>query len=175
MVSPPTTLATPSEIKPTAYPSPSEIGSAMMELDKVAHWLGIKLHEVRAGYAVLSMVVRPEMANGHGICHGGLIFTLADTAFAYACNSYNHICLASACSIDFLRPAPLGAVLQATAVEQSRLGRQGVYDVSVHLKNPESSPSGTNDLLIALFRGKSAQIKGTILPMPEDTINSSVK
>jgi acyl-CoA thioesterase len=94
------------------------------------------------------------MLNGHDICHGGFIFTLADSAFAYACNSYNQNTVASACHIDFLAPAKQGDTLQAEAVERSLSGRTGVYDVTVR------THTGTT---IALFRGKSYRIRGEVI------------
>ncbi|MEO0002459.1 MAG: hypothetical protein RLZZ22_151, partial [Pseudomonadota bacterium] len=103
--------------------------------------------------ATLRMRVRPDMANGHHICHGGMIFTLADTAFAYACNSYNQNTVASACHIDFLAPAHEGDLLEAQAIERSAAGRTGVYDVTVSVVGGKT---------VALFRGKSARIKGEV-------------
>ena len=92
------------------------VAEAMWSRDQAAQALGMAIVEVRPGYAVLTMKVRPDMVNGHHICHGGLIFTLADTAFAYACNSYNHNTVASACHIDFLSPGKEGDLLEAEAV-----------------------------------------------------------
>ena len=99
------------------------------------------------------MVVRPDMVNGHQTCHGGMIFSLADTAFAYACNSYNLSTVASACHIDFLAPGREGDVLEAVAVERSAAGRTGVYDVTVSVVGGKT---------VALFRGKSYRIKGEV-------------
>lgn len=121
--------------------------------DRVSDALGIKLIEVRPGYARMQMSVREDMVNLHGTAHGGMVFTLADSAFAYACNSHNKVAVASSCSIDFLRPAHLGEMLAATAVEQALIGRGGVYDVRVENNKGE---------LVALFRGKSTQVRGTI-------------
>ncbi|MDE2418930.1 MAG: hydroxyphenylacetyl-CoA thioesterase PaaI, partial [Burkholderiales bacterium] len=101
-----------------------------------------------------TMQVRPDMVNGHHICHGGLIFTLADSAFAYACNSYNLNTVASACHIDFLAPAREGDVLEATATERSATGRTGVYDIEVKVQGGKQ---------VALFRGKSYRIKGEVI------------
>jgi acyl-CoA thioesterase len=141
-----------------AKPTVEQVGAAMMSRDVTAQWLGIALDEVRAGYARMHMRVRPEMANGHGLCHGGLIFSLADTAFAYACNSHNQVALASSCMIDFLSPGQVGDVLSAEAVEQVLRGRHGVYDVRIANQQGE---------IIAMFRGKSAQIKGSVVPTVE--------
>jgi acyl-CoA thioesterase len=102
----------------------------------------------------MSMVVKPEFLNGHSICHGGLMFTLADTAFAYACNSGNISTVASGCSIEFLKPVNVGDVLTATARVVLQSGRHGVYDIEV--KNAANET-------VVLFRGKSAQIKGSVV------------
>jgi len=126
---------------------------ALMARDNASAALGIKLIEVRPGYARMQMTVRSDMVNIHGTAHGGMVFTLADSAFGYACNSHNKIAVASGCSIDFLRPAHLDETLTATAVEQTVIGRNGVYDVRVENNKGE---------LVALFRGKSAQIRGTV-------------
>jgi len=126
---------------------------AMWREDRASKWLGIKIEEVRPGYARLSMRVTPHMINGHDLCHGGMIFTLADSTFAYACNSHNHRTVAAGCSIEFLVPAHLGDLLTAEGVEQARAGRSGVYDMKVTNQQGE---------LIALFRGKSASIKGKL-------------
>ena len=127
---------------------------AMYARDRAAQALGIQIQAIRPGFAVLSMKVRSDMVNGHHICHGGMIFTLADTAFAYACNSYNKNTVASACNIDFLAPGREGAMLAAEAQEQSLSGRTGVYDVTVR------DDSGR---VIALFRGKSYRISGEVI------------
>lgn len=128
--------------------------SALHQHDHTAKWLGIDIADSRPGEARLTMQVTQNMLNGHGICHGGMIFTLCDTAFAHACNNTNHNTVASGCHIDFLAPAKQDDVLTASATERSRSGRTGVYDVQVH--NQDSA-------LIALFRGKSYQIKGSLL------------
>lgn len=124
---------------------------AMWAGDHASKWLGMKIEKVKAGYARLSMRVTREMVNGHDTCHGGMIFTLADSSFAYACNSHNQRAVAANCSIDFLAPARLGDVLVATAVEQVRAGRAGVYDIRIENQAGET---------IASFRGRSAAIKG---------------
>lgn len=127
---------------------------AMWQRDHAAKALGIRIETVKPGASRLTMLVRQDMVNGHAICHGGLIFTLADTAFAYACNSYNINAVASACNIDFLAPAHLGDSLIAEAVERSQSGRTGVYDITV------SNAAGKT---IALFRGKSYRIQGEVI------------
>ena len=126
---------------------------AMWSRDAVAHAMAMERVEVAPGQAKMRMRVRPDMVNGHHICHGGLIFTLADTAFAYACNSYNLNTVASACQIDFLAPGREGDLLEAVAVERSASGRTGVYDVTVSVVGGKT---------VALFRGKSARIKGEV-------------
>lgn len=136
--------------------SPTAVAAAMFAKDTTAHDLGMQLLEVGAGTATLTMKVRESMTNGVHTAHGGYIFTLADTAFAYACNSGNQFAVAADCSIQFLRPAFAGEVLQAVATETAVVGRTGVYDVIV--------TEVTSGNIIATFRGKSAQIKGTHLP-----------
>lgn len=130
------------------------VADSMWSRDRATQALGMRIEAIRPGYARISMPVREDMLNGHHICHGGLIFTLADTAFAYACNSYNKNTVASACHIDFLAPGREGDTLQAEAVEQSASGRTGVYDVTVR--------DGEGRTL-ALFRGKSYRISGEVI------------
>ena len=117
--------------------------------------MGMTILTCEPGRAVLRMTVRELHLNGHQICHGGFIFTLADSTFAFACNSYNKAAVAAGCSIEFLKPAKLGDVLTCEGVEQTLSGRHGIYDMRV-----------TNQLgeTIAMFRGKSAQIQGTVIP-----------
>lgn len=126
---------------------------AMYSRDRAAQALGLKIVRVEPGASLLTMVVRSDMVNGHHICHGGMIFSLADTAFAYACNSYNRNTVASACHIDFLAPAKEGETLEAEAVERSASGRTGVYDITVRV----------GSRIIALFRGKSYRINGEVI------------
>ena len=114
----------------------------------------MRIAEVGPGYAVMTMMVRRDMVNGHAICHGGFIFSLADSAFAFACNSYNLNTVASGCAIDFVAPAREGDVLTAFALERSASGRTGVYDIEV--KNQRGEP-------VAFFRGKSYRIKGHVI------------
>ena len=127
---------------------------AMWSRDRAAQALGMKIVRVQPGAALLTMLVRGDMVNGHHICHGGMIFSLADTAFAYACNSYNKNTVASACHIDFLAPAKEGETLEAEAVERSAAGRTGVYDITVRT---------TSGKTVALFRGKSYRINGEVI------------
>jgi acyl-CoA thioesterase len=126
---------------------------SMFNQDRASQALGMRILEVRPGYARLAMAVREDMVNGHQICHGGLIFTLADSAFAFACNTYDSVTVASAGSVDFLLPGRLGDELTATAEERSRSKRTGVYDVAVHNQRGEC---------VALFRGRSHEIGGRI-------------
>jgi len=128
---------------------------AMYDADTCSRALGMELAEVRPGYARMRMTVRPDFLNGHQICHGGLIFTLADSTFAFACNSYNVNTVAAGCSIEYLRPVHGGDVLTAEAIEQTLNGRHGIYDIRV------TNQAGDT---VAMFRGKSVQIKGTIIP-----------
>lgn len=123
----------------------------MLAEDRASQALGMRILEIRPGYARLQMIVRQDMINGHAMCHGGFIFTLADTAFAFACNSYGNPTVAAGAAIDFLAPGFLNDELTAEAVEQALAGRGGVYDVAV------SNQKGQR---IALFRGRSRQIRG---------------
>ena len=123
----------------------------MLANDNVTLGFGMQIHEVTPGGAVLSMTVREDMLNGHKTCHGGLISTLADSTFAFACNSYNELTVASGFSVDFMAPARTGDVLTARATEVSKAGRTGVYDVEVSNQNGER---------IAVFRGRSYTLKG---------------
>ena len=127
----------------------------MFRNDRASRGLGMQVDEVRPGYARMSMTVRDFMLNGHQTCHGGFIFTLADSAFAFACNSHNAVTVAAGCAIEFLLPAHEGERLVAEAIEQSRSGRTGIYDVTV---------TNADGKKIALMRGKSHQLKGSVLP-----------
>jgi acyl-CoA thioesterase len=123
---------------------------AMMAADAASRALGIEVIEQAEGRAVTRMSVRPDMVNGHAVAHGGMIFSLADTAFACACNSYGPVTVAAAAEIVFVGPARVGDVLIAEAVVRTRFGRSGVYDVTVR--------RGTD--VIAEFRGRSQQLRG---------------
>ncbi|WP_121093892.1 hydroxyphenylacetyl-CoA thioesterase PaaI [Roseinatronobacter ekhonensis] len=127
---------------------------AMWNDDSASQRLGMVLDAVGPGTATLSMTITGDMTNGHGMCHGGYIFTLADSAFAFACNSYNQRVVAQHCAVSFLNPVSRGTKLTATAQEISRRGRSGIYDVRV------TDADGT---IVAEFRGHSRSIKGTHL------------
>ncbi|HJV25409.1 MAG TPA: hydroxyphenylacetyl-CoA thioesterase PaaI [Aromatoleum sp.] len=127
------------------------VRDGMSENDRVLRANGIRFEAVGAGYAKLTMTVREEMLNGFAICHGGFITVLADTAFAYACNSYNEQTVASGISLDFMAPGRPGDLLCAEAREVFAAGRTGVYDISVSNQKGE---------LIAVMRGKSYRLKG---------------
>lgn len=131
-----------------------KVANAMYARDPASQGLGISLDGVGAGCATMSMTIRDDMLNGHGSCHGGFIFTLADSAFAFACNSYNLNTVGAACTIDYLAPGRQGDVLTASAREQALAGKSGVYDVTV--VNQEGRT-------IALFRGKSLRVGGHVL------------
>jgi acyl-CoA thioesterase len=124
--------------------------------DQAARALGISIDEVAPGRATARMRVTEDMTNGHGIAHGGYIFLLADTAFAYACNSYGPVTVAQACQITFLRPAREGDELVASAAERVRMDRNGIYDVSVRRGDGE---------VLAELRGHSR----TVRPGPAST------
>jgi len=123
--------------------------------DQASQDLGIQIDVKVPGCAEARMEVRPDMLNGHDVCHGGLIFTLADTAFAFACNTYDKVTMAAGASIEFLRPAKLGDQLTATATEQHRGGRSGIYDVVV---------TNQGDVEVAIFRGRSHMTSKPLLP-----------
>jgi acyl-CoA thioesterase len=125
---------------------------AMWAGDAASQALGMRIVEVRPGGATLEMTVREDMVNGHGIGHGGFTFTLADSAFAFACNTYNRRTVAHSCEITYTAPTRLGDVLTATAVERSRVGRDGVYYVLV--RNDEG--------VVAEFVGNSKEIRGSL-------------
>ena len=132
-------------------------GRAMFAKDGASQALGMRIESIAPGRAELAMAVRPDMLNGHAICHGGYIFLLADSTFAYACNSYNRNTVAQGCSIDYLAPAHDGDILRATGTERSRSGRTGVYDIEVRDQRGR---------MIALFRGKSYRIDGHVVEEP---------
>lgn len=130
------------------------VAEVMYARDRASQALGMKIVEVRPGYARMTMTVRNDMLNGHATCHGGFIFALADSAFAFACNSHNQTTVASGCAIEYLAPGREGATLSAEAVEQATTGRTGVYDIAV---------TDGDGKRIAMFRGKSYRIKGEVI------------
>lgn len=135
----------------TAQQTADFVREGMLRNDRASKMLGMRIVEVAPGAATLSMTVRDDMLNGHDICHGGLITTLADSAFAFACNSYNELTVASGFSMDLLAPGRLNDVLTARCVEVSKAGRTGVYDTVITNQHGER---------IAVFRGRSYTIKG---------------
>jgi acyl-CoA thioesterase len=133
-----------------------KVGESMFAVDTASKdTMGMELIECSPGRAVLRMQVREMHLNGHKICHGGFIFTLADSTFAFACNSHNKVTVAAGCSIEFLKPGQLGDVLTCEGVEQVLQGRHGIYDMKVSNQRGE---------VVAMFRGKSATIQGTVIP-----------
>ena len=133
----------------------AKVGETMFAVDVASKdTMGMELLLCAPGHARMRMQVRELHLNGHGICHGGFIFTLADSTFAFACNSHNKNAVAASASIEFLKPAHAGDVLTCTGVEQVLSGRHGVYDMTVRNQNDE---------VVALFRGKSAQIPGQVV------------
>jgi acyl-CoA thioesterase len=133
---------------------------AMWKDDDASQGLGMEIVNVKCGEATLTMTIEPHMVNGQRIAHGGFIFLLADSAFAFACNSHNERTVAAQCDISFIRPGKLGDKLVATAREISRSGRSGIYDVRVT----------AGDTVIAEFRGHSRAIGGVWLPTSETGI-----
>ena len=138
--------------------------AAMFANDAATRGLGMQISSVSEGHATLTMRVRSDMLNGHLTCHGGFLFALADSAFAFACNSRNHATVAAGCSIEYLAPGREGDLLTAVASEQTLVGRTGIYDVKV---------SNQDGHLIAIFRGKSHRIKGEVIPTSENGTESA--
>lgn len=140
---------------PSPALSPQQTADRVREVmyanDRAAKALGIRILEVGPGRAVLTMRVREDMLNGHDLCHGGLVATLADTAFAYGCNAYNEVTVASGFSIDLIAPGRLGDELTASCVEVAKAGRTGVYDIVVANQRGEH---------MAVFRGRSYTARG---------------
>jgi len=130
---------------------------AMWSSDRATRGLDMTLDAVGPGTATVSMTVRDDMVNGHAIGHGGFTFTLADSAFAFACNSYNRATVAAGAEIRFRRPTHLGDRLVATATERERSGRDGVYDVQVTV----------GDEVVAIFTGRSKEIGGSLFEDPQ--------
>jgi acyl-CoA thioesterase len=124
---------------------------SLYRADLASQWLGIEIIEAARGRVEIAMTVRPDMVNGYGICHGGIVFAFADSAFAFACNSYGDPMVAAGASIEFLAPTPSGERLTAMATEVSRGARHGIYDVAV------TAASGT---VLAHFRGRCSRLRG---------------
>lgn len=137
--------------EPTPQHTADRVRERMFVNDRASKWLGMEVAAVTPGHAVLTMTVKDEMLNGHDICHGGLITTLADSAFAFACNSYDELTVASGFAVDLLAPGRLDDVLTATCHEVSKAGRTGVYDCEVTNQRGQR---------IAVFRGRSYTVKG---------------
>ena len=137
--------------------APDELAVAcvdtMWATDAASRSLGMSVVAVRSGYAQVSMTVRPDMVNGFGICHGALVSAVADSAFAFACNTYNDVTVAAGFDVVLVQPAHEGDVLVATAVERVRSGRSGVYDVTVEV----------GGVTVAEFRGRSRSLGRPIL------------
>ena len=132
----------------------ADVVAELYRRDEAARAFGIDLVDAGPGRAVVSMVVRPDMCNGYDVCHGGMTFTLADTAMAFASGSHNQTAHAAAASIDFLSPVPSGSILRATAEERWLKGRTGLYDVRVELDD------GT---LVAVFHGRTVRAGGAVV------------
>jgi acyl-CoA thioesterase len=144
-----------------AEPAPADpqrlaeaVGRMMFPRDRASQMLGMTLDAIAPGRAQMTMRVRPDMCNGHGICHGGLIFTLADSTFAFACNSYNINSVALGCTIDFMAVGRNGDTLTAVGEMRQQGSRTGLYDITV---------SNQDGQTIAVFRGKSYRVKGDVL------------
>jgi len=129
-------------------------GATMFARDPASRGLGMTLDEIRPGYARMSMRIRADMLNGHHTCHGGFIFALADSAFAFACNSHNHNTVGAGCTIDYLAPGRQDDLLTAQATERALAGKTGIYDVDV---------VDQDGRMIATFRGKSHRVGGTVV------------
>lgn len=140
--------------------SPAQVAASMFQQDAASQWLGMQLGAVDTGCATVVLEIDRRMVNGHGNCHGGLIFALADTAFAIACNTYNEVAVGSACHIDYIRPVRAGDTLTAVADECALAGRSGLYDIRIHNQDEQ---------IVAVFHGRSQRIRGA-LANPEQTV-----
>jgi acyl-CoA thioesterase len=156
--SPPSRPPPQSDQTPDAMSIAEASASAMWEHDRASSGLGMKLERVEPGSAAMSMIVTEAMTNGHGMCHGGFIFLLADSTFAFACNSHGQRAVAQSAQISFLAPARLGTTLVAEARERYRADRSGLTDVTVR--------TAAGDV-IAEFRGMSRTIPGKLVPASE--------
>lgn len=131
------------------------VAEAMLAQDNASRALGMVIEEIGPGHARLSMPVRDDMINGHELCHGGLIFTLADSAFAFACNARNEVTVAAGAEIHFVSSARKGETLVALARERAAMGKSGIYDIEV-------SERGSGRV-VALFRGRSLRLQGNVI------------
>ncbi len=145
----------PEESQTSAQQLAQACAAALWENDKATQFLDMTLSEVAPGSCHMSMIIKDHMCNGHGDCHGGYIFTLADSAFAFACNTYNQRAVAQHCNITYIKPVSSGDTLTAIATEVSRQGRSGIYDIRVVNQTHNT---------VAQFRGHSRTIKGTLIP-----------
>ncbi len=145
----------------TEHPSTlaEQVVAEMLRNDNATAALGMQVESVSAGACCVTMAIREDMLNGFATCHGGLIFALADSAFGFASNSHNQQAVAAGCQIDYLRPARLGDILRATAVERVAGSRLGLYDVTVTNQQNET---------VALFRGRSCRIRGTVVDIADN-------
>ena len=128
-----------------------EVVQSLFLADLASQALGIEIIDVAPGRVQIAMTVRPDMVNGYGMCHGGIVFAFADSAFAFACNSYGDPMVAAGASIEFLAPTPRGERVTATAAEISRSARHGIYDVAV---------SNSTGQVLAQFRGRCSRLRG---------------
>ena len=147
---------------PTTQRTAERAVRVLYEQDRASQSLGMRITRVAPGEAEMTMQVRADMTNGHDICHGGFVFALADSTFAFACNSHGDSTVAAAASIDFLAPVRAGDTLTATARELWRGGRSGLYEIVVANQRGES---------VALFRGRSQRVRGRLVP--EDSTGDS--
>lgn len=139
---------------PDAQALAEECAAVLWRNDPASKKLGMSIEKVAPGYAEISMPVADDMVNGHNICHGGFMFILADSTFAFACNTYNQNCVAQHCTISYLAPAFSGDTLYATGREVSKQGRNGIYDITIFNQKDEK---------IVEFRGFSRTIAGSLL------------
>jgi acyl-CoA thioesterase len=147
-------MSQPDQMAAAAQQRAERAAAALFERDRASQALGMRLVAVRPGWARVAMRVRADMVNGHGVCHGGLVFALGDSAFAFACNSHNESTVAAAASIDFLAGARDGDELTAEASELWRTRRNGIYEINVCNQRGER---------VALFRGRSYRIDGQVV------------
>jgi acyl-CoA thioesterase len=143
---------------PEAQRIAEQTARALYERDRASQALGMRVVAVRPGGARLTMTVRADMVNGHDVCHGGMVFSLADSAFAFACNTYNETTVAAAAAIDFLAAVRAGDELTAEAAELWRTRRNGIYEITVTNQRGER---------VALFRGRSYRIDGQVMKVEE--------